>query len=65
MDLAELNEPYHLPFPDDRWPRRPGHMIVVDQLRGWQPAPPSSLAELLEARPSRRRAPEPGLEAEP
>ena len=38
-DLAELQEPYDLPFPDDRWPQgRPDvRWIVVDQLRGWQP----------------------------
>jgi hypothetical protein len=47
-DLAETNEPYDLPFPDDRWPRRPEYVVVVDQLRGWQPDWPSSLAELLE-----------------
>ena len=63
-DLAEMNEPYDLPFPDDRWPQgRPEYAIVVDQLRGWQPGGPPSLAELLETR--RAREPEPDLEAEP
>ena len=43
-DLDEMEEPYDLPFPDDRWPQgRPTSWIVVDQLRGWQPGgPPSS-----------------------
>ena len=60
-DLAELREPYDLPFPDDRWPQgRPAYAIVVAQLRGWQPP---SLAELLET--GRTREPEPDLEAEP
>ena len=37
-DQAETAEPYDLPFPDDyRPPRRPEYVIVVDQLRGWQP----------------------------
>jgi hypothetical protein len=42
-------------------------VIVVDQLRGWQPGQPPSLAELLEAEPARTREPEPepDLEAEP
>ncbi len=63
-DLAEMEEPYDLPFPDDRWPQgRPTSWIVVDQLRGWQPGGPPSLAELLETR--RTREPEPDLEAEP
>ena len=63
-DLAELKEPYDLPFPDDRWPQgRPTSWIVVDQLRGWQPGGPPSLAELLET--GRTREPEPDLEAEP
>ncbi len=62
-DLAETREPYDLPFPDDCWPPgRPEYVIVVDQLRGWQPSRPPSLAELLEGR---TRAPEPDLEAEP
>jgi hypothetical protein len=39
------------------------YVIVVDQLRDWQPGQPPSLAELLETR--RTRAPEPDLEAEP
>ncbi len=63
-DLSELNEPYDLPFPDDyRLPGRPGYVIVVDQLRGWQPGQPPSLAELLET--GRTCQPEPDLEAEP
>ena len=33
-DPHEMNDPYDLPFPDDRWPPgRPGYAIVVDQLR--------------------------------
>ncbi len=65
-DLAELREPCGLPFPDDyRPPRRPDYVIVVDQLRGWQPGRPASLAELLETGPARARQPEPDLEAEP
>ena len=44
-------------------PGCPMYVIVVDQLRGWQPGQPPSLAELLETR--RTRAPEPDLEAEP
>jgi len=63
-DLAEMKDPYDLPFPD-RWPHRPKYVIVVDQLRDWQPGQPPSLAELLEARPTRTREPEPDLEAEP
>ena len=63
-DLAELREPYDLPFPDDRWPQgRPAYVIVVAQRRGWQPGQPPSLAELLET--GRTREPEPDLEAEP
>ncbi len=63
-DLPETREPYDLPFPDHRWPSgRPEYVIVVDQLRGRQPAQPPSLAELLEA--GRTREPEPDLEAEP
>jgi hypothetical protein len=70
-DLAEVREPGDfdpgdLPFPDDRWPRgRPAYVIVVDQLRGWQPGQPPSLAELLETGRIRGRDPEPDLEAEP
>ena len=65
QDLRELSDPYDLPFPD-RWPAgRPEFVIVVDQLRDWQPGRPPSLAELLETRPARTRAPEPDLEAEP
>jgi len=66
--MRELQDPYDLPFPDfsdRRPPRRPEYAIVVDQLRGWQPGGPPSLAELLEARPARTREPEPDLEAEP
>jgi hypothetical protein len=65
-DLRELQDPYDLPFPDysDRWPLgRPAYAIVVDQLRGWQPGGPASLAELLET--GRIHEPEPDLEAEP
>ena len=62
--MPETREPYDLPFPDDRWPPgRPEYVIVVDQLRGWQPGQPPSLAELLET--GRTREPEPDLEAEP
>ena len=62
-DAHEMTDPYDLPFPD-RWPPgRPGYVIVVDQLRDWQPGRPPSLAELLETRPA--RTPEPDLEAEP
>ena len=43
----------------------PKYVIVVDQLRDWQPGQPPSLAELLETRPARTREPEPDLEAEP
>ena len=65
-DMREIQDPYDLPFPDfsDRWPPgRPEYVIVVDQLRGWQPGRPPSLAELLET--GRTREPEPDLEAEP
>jgi hypothetical protein len=62
-DLHEKKDPDDLPFPD-RWPPgRPGYVIVVDQLRDWQPGQPPSLTELLET--GRSRAPEPDLEAEP
>jgi hypothetical protein len=65
MDMREVTDPYDLPFPD-RWPPgRPQYVIVVDQLRDWQPGKPPSLAELLETRPARTREPEPDLEAEP
>ena len=64
-DLPETADPYDLPFPDHRPPRRPAYVIVVDQLRDWRPDPPPSLAELLEAEPARTREPEPDLEAEP
>jgi hypothetical protein len=63
-EMPEAREPYDLPFPDDHWPQgRPEYVILVDQLRGWQPAQPPSLAELLET--GRTREPEPDLEAEP
>jgi hypothetical protein len=65
-DMRELQDPYDLPFPDDsdRWrPGRPEYAIVVDQLRGWRPGGPPSLAEVLET--GRTREPEPDLEAEP
>jgi len=62
-DVRELHDPYDLPFPDGWPPARPGYAIVIDQLRGWQPGGPPSLAELLETR--RTREPEPDLEAEP
>ncbi len=67
-DMREMKDPDDLPFPDlpDRWPPgRPKFVIVVDQLRDWQPARPPSLAELLETRPAPAREPEPDLEAEP
>ena len=63
-DMHEMSDPYDLPFPD-RWPHRPKYVIVVAQLRGWQPGQPPSLAELLETGPARTREPEPDLEAEP
>lgn len=64
-DIPETAEPYDPPFPD-RWPSgRPEYVIVVDQLRDWQPGQPPSLAELLETRPARTLDPEPDLEAEP
>jgi len=64
---AEISEPYDPPDPEDQWPTgRPAYLIVVDQLRDWQPGRHSpSLAELLETRPARTREPEPDLEAEP
>jgi hypothetical protein len=64
-DMREMTDPYDLPIPG-RWPPgRPQYVIVVDQLRDWQPGQPPSLAELLETRPARTREPEPDLEAEP
>ena len=64
-DIPETAEPYDPPFPD-RWPSgRPEYVIVVDQLRDWQPGQPPSLAELLETRPARTLGPEPDPEAEP
>ncbi len=65
-DPADMQEPYDLPFPDDRWPQgRPTSWIVVDQLRGWFPATQPSLAEALETGRTHPREPEPDLEAEP
>ncbi len=66
-DPAEAVEPYDPPEPEDQWPPgRPAYLIVVDQLRDWQPGRHSpSLAELLETGPDRAREPEPDLEAEP
>ena len=65
-DIREMTDPCDLPFPDDRrLPGRPAYVIVVDQLRGWRPGQPPSLAELLETRPARPRDPGPDLEAEP
>jgi len=59
-------DPGELLFPDDRWFRgRPEYVIVVDQLRGWQPGRSPSLAELLETGHIHGRDPEPDLEAEP
>jgi hypothetical protein len=44
-DMREIQDPYDLPFPDDRWPQgRPAYAIVIDQLRGWQPGGPPSQA---------------------
>ena len=63
-DMSETREPCDLLFPD-YLSHRPDYVIVVDQLRGWQPDQPPSLAELLETRPARTREPEPDLEAEP
>ena len=64
-DQAELSDPYDLPYPEDHWPPgRSAYLIVIDQLRGWRPAQPPPLAELLEPRPNRIREPEPDLEAE-
>jgi hypothetical protein len=63
---AEMSEPFDLPEPEEQWPPgRPAYLIVVDQLRGWQPAQTPSLAELLETRFGRTREPEADLEAEP
>jgi hypothetical protein len=64
-DMPETTEPYDLPFPDHWPPGRPDYVIVVDQLRDWQPGQSPSLAELLEPGPARTRDPEPDLEAEP
>jgi hypothetical protein len=62
-EMPETREPYDLPFPNHWPPGRPEYVIVVDQLRGWQPGQSASLAELLET--GRTREPEPDLEAEP
>ena len=35
--MPETREPYDLPFPDHWPPGRPEYVIVVDQLRDWQP----------------------------
>ena len=66
-EMPETREPYDLPFPDHWPPGRPEYVIVVDQLRDWQPGRPPSLAELLESRLARtcEPEPEPDLEAEP
>ena len=64
-DMPETADLYDLPFPDGWPPGRHEYVIVVDQLRGWRPDLPPSLAELLEAEPDRTREPEPDLEAEP
>ena len=61
-----MKDPYDLPFPelpDRRPPGHPGYVIVVDQLRDWQPRQPPSLAELLES--GAPANPEADLEAEP
>ncbi len=63
---AEMQEPYDLPFPDDRWPQgRPAYAIVVDQLRGWFPSTQPSLAEALETGRTHPPEPQADLEAEP
>jgi hypothetical protein len=64
-DMREMADPYDLPFPDRCPAGRPQYVIVVAQLRDWQPGQPPSLAELLETPPARTREPEPDLEAEP
>ena len=65
-DQPEIGDSYDLPYPEDqRLPGRPAYLVVVDQLRGWRPAQPPSLAELLESEPGRTRQPEPDMEAEP
>jgi hypothetical protein len=67
-DLLELREPYDLPMPEypDRWlPGPPSYVIVVNQLRGWWPDQPPSLAEILESLSTHGHDPEPDLEAEP
>jgi hypothetical protein len=64
-DTGEMTDPCDLPFPGRMPPGRPQYVIVVDQLRDWQPSQPPSLAELLETRSARTRQPEPDLEAEP
>jgi hypothetical protein len=64
-DQPEIEESYDLAFPGPLAASRPEYVIVVDQLRDWQPGPPRSLAELLETRPVSDRIAEPDLEAEP
>ena len=65
-NTTEMAEPDDLPFPGNCWPPgRPGYVIVVDQLRGWQPEQPPSLAEALETSYPRPRETEADLEAEP
>ncbi len=65
QDLREVREPYDLPFPGHWPPGRPEYVVVVDQLRDWQPGRPPSLAQHLETGPTRTRESEPDLEAEP
>ncbi len=62
-----MNEPDDLPFPDDeRWALgHPEYVIVIAQLRGWQPDHPPTLDEILGNGHPRTREPEPDLEAEP
>jgi hypothetical protein len=64
-DLLELHEPDDLPDPycDVDPPRLPPNAIVIDQIRGWQPSQPPSLAELLESIRARELDTDP--EAEP
>lgn len=45
--------------------RPPDYVIVVDQLHGWFPDAPPSLAEAVETGHTRLREPEADLEAEP
>ncbi len=65
-DTREIQDPYDLPFPDDRWPPgHPAYAVVIDQLRGWLPGTQPSLAEALETGHSHPRDPQADLEAEP